>query len=356
MQPRTSILTLEDAKGRSSLSIEPSSLEDGSVRLFKELSGTDFKPDAPTVERLAAFLDDAGVREVIFEDTRKAVLTKLLRKIGFHLVRTYDAPKGVKVRWRPWNEPTPADMRYFGVGTTGQVSLGPGNRRLALSDRQGAVGEIVFTDHGRFVRARANRFGSDGFGLVRPGADPSSLLVSLVREMAKEKKRYIILGQEYSDVSKPIHPFPLWHMVLSSPEESPHGCRPAVDADRAILVKLASQYEDTDIHAAWERVEKNLQNQSFRYILPPGSEGFALLRFMEAAEGMINDLYVPPEHQGKGIGDELTRGSISVLSKSCINVHLNTIYPRARRLYEKYGFSVQYEDLCVALNQRTMSR
>lgn len=356
LHSRIPVLILEDSRKRSSLSIEPSFQDDGHMRLFKEISGTSFSSDNESVGRISAFLGSMGAEKVIFEDSRKSVLTKLLRKSGYRLSKTYDYPRGARIHWRAWNEPMPPDMSYFGVAMEGRVSIGQACRRLGLSDRSGAVGEIAFTDHGRFVRAKANRFGSEGFGLAERGRDPSVLLTVLVREMLRERKRYLILGPEYSRISRPIHPFPLWHMTSSSGKEYDHRCRSATDADLGILAKLVSEYEDADYGTALMGVTKNFYNQSFRYLLTPGNEGFALLRFMEAAEGMINDLYVSPSHQEKGIGDELTRGSLTALSKNCLNIHLNTIYPRARRLYEKYGFNVLYEDLCVALNQRLMIR
>jgi GNAT superfamily N-acetyltransferase len=352
--PKIPILILEDTKKGSFLSIEPSLQDDGSMRLFKEFSGTSYSPSDESNERLAVFLDGINVKKIIFEDTRKGLLAKILKRVGYRLTKTYKFPRGTKTHWRAWNEPTPPDMRYLGIEEHGQVSICQSSRRLSLSDKDGAIGEIVFMDYGRFVRAKANRFGSEGFGLVERGRDPSILLASLVKEMIKERKRYLILGPEYSVASKPIHPFPLWHMTISPPGEYEHGCRFAAESDLGILVKLTSEYEDSDSKTALARVMKNLQNPSFRYLLAPGNEGFALIRFMEAAEGMINDLYVSPQHQGKGVGDELTRGALAALSKSCLNIHLNTIYPRAKRLYERYGLKVQYEDLCVALNQRVM--
>lgn len=324
------------------------------MRLFKEFSGTGFSPSTESSKQLSTFLDGFKARKIIFEDTRKGLLAKLMKRVGYRFAKTYEFPRGTKTHWRSWNEPTPPDMRYLGIEEHGQVSICQSSRRLSLSDKDGAIGEIVFMDYGRFVRAKANRYGSEGFGLVERGRDPSILLTSLVKEMVKERKRYLILGPEYSAAAKPIHPFPLWHMTISPPGKYKHGCRFAAESDMGALVTLTSEYEDSDGNAAAARVMKNLQNKSFRYLLSPGNEGFALIRFMEAAEGMINDIYVSPRHQGKGVGDELTRGSLTALSESCLNVHLNTIYPRAKKLYERYGFKIQYEDLCVALNQRTM--
>ena len=156
---RIPILILEDPKKGSCLSIEPSLQEDGSTRLFKEFSGSSFSPSVESNQRLAAFLDVINTKKIIFEDTEKGLLAKLLKRIGYRLTKTYEFPKGTKTRWRAWNEPTPPDMRYLGIEEHGQVSICQSSRRLSLSDKDGAIGEIVFMDYGRFVRAKANRFG-----------------------------------------------------------------------------------------------------------------------------------------------------------------------------------------------------
>jgi GNAT superfamily N-acetyltransferase len=352
---RMQVLVMEDARRKSFLSIEPVRQADGCLRLFKEASGSGFSTDEETIGRVNAFLNAMPADRLIFEDTRKSLLAKLLKKCGYRKVVTYNFLKGGKVSWPSWDGRVP-EKGLFGVADGWQLQPGYAFRRLSLSDRSGAVGEIAFTDFGRFVRAKANEFGSEGFGFVRDGRSPSSLLLALVGELLKERKRYLILGPEYSDHVGPVHPFPLWHMSSSSQRSYDHRCRVATGTDLKAIAKLVSEYEDLDAGAALTSVTNSFYNPAFRFILPPEGGGFSLIKFMENAQGMVNDLYVTPARQGKGVGDELTRASLSMLAESCLTIRLNTIYPRARRLYEKYGFKVVYEDLCVALRQSTMAR
>ena len=279
-----------------------------------------------------------------------------VKKVGCRKIRTYDFRRGAKVSWPDWKWQAPPAENLFGAADGWQLPTGKAFRRMRLSDRKGEVGEMMFTDFGRFARAKANDFGSEGFGVVREGREPSELLLSLVGEMRREKKRYLILGPEYAEHCGPVHPFPLWHMVSSSHGSYGHGCRVASGTDLKELAKLVSEYEDIDPDIALDSVTKSYFNPAFRFILPPQGGGFSLIKFMDGARGMINDLYVTPAMQGKGIGDELTRASIDLLSESCLTIQLNTIYPRAMRLYEKYGFKTVYEDSCVALNQTAMVR
>lgn len=352
---RIPVLVMDDAKGRACISIEPFRQGDGDLRLFKEVSGGGFSSDDRSIKRLSDFLRSMAADRVIFEDTRKSLLSKLLRKSGYRRVKVYGSQKGSKVSWPSWNGQVPQGEALFGVAEGWRLPAGHTFRRMCLSDRGGAVGEMLFTDFGRFARAKANEFGSEGFGFALGGRSPSLLLQALVGELLKEGKRYLILGPEYADFVQPVHPFPLWHMGSSSQGSYDHGCRPAGGSDLSTLAKLVSEYEDIDRSAALSNVTRTFYNPSFRFLLPPNNDGFSLIRFMEGAQGMINDLYITPASQGKGIGDDLTRASIDLLSESCISTRLNTIYPRARRLYEKYGFKVIYQDFCVALKQSLMA-
>lgn len=353
---RISVLILHDSKNRSCLSIEPSGQHDGSCRLFREFAGSGFPTDKELLDRLDEFLNSNNARITWFEDTRKGIVQKLLKKVGYKRIKPYDFPSDVRVKWRQWNDALSPGQQYFGVSMDAVLSFDQKIRRMQVSDKHDSVGEIAFTDYGRFARAKANQIGSEGYGRISPGKNPSVILLALVKEMLNEGKRYLILGPEYREFASPIHYYPLWHMTFSGQRSYDHSCRRATESDHKVLFELTSQYENLDYSNARATVTKNLSNPAFQYLVTPGGEGFALVKFMENAEGMINDLFVSPASQGKGMGDELTRGSISRLSESCINIHLNTIYPRAKRLYEKYGFRVSYEDLCIALNQRAMIR
>ena len=353
---RIPVLVMHDAKGRSSVSIEPMRQEDGDLRLFKEFSGSGFSSDDETIGRLNAFLAQLSSNRVVFEDSRKTLLSKLLRKAGFRKADTYDFQKGAKVSWPSGPVQVGRTEGWFGTEDGWQLPPNRHFRRMSLSDRNGEAGEMFFSDFGRFARAKANRFGSDGFGIAREGRSPSLLLIALVGELLKEKKRYLILGPEYSEHVGPVHPFPLWHMSSSSLKRYSHGSRPATGTDLKATARLVSEYEDIDMSTALRNVTNTFYNPAFKFILPPEGGGFSLIKFMEGAQGMINDIYITPSSQGKGIGDELTRASLTLLSQSCVTVRLNTIYPRAKRLYEKYGFNVIYQDHCVAINQRIMTR
>lgn len=354
---RVPIIILRDRGMRSHLSAELTRNGENDVRIFGMLSGTGISLDPDSLERLKSLLLEMNATNVFFEDIGKNALTGILKKLGYRVSSKPIFRRRDLIQWSLWNEPPPSsDFSCFGIASDTAVTTNQSMRRLMLSDRRGFLGEIAFTDYGSFARCRANQFGLEGFGRLYSDVDPSQMLSVLCRELKRERKRYLILGHEFAQYSGEIHPFPLWHMVLSHPVSYDHNCRIAGEEDIPRLAQLVAEYENNSCLSALNGVKKRFSNPSFQYMLSAGDEGFALIKFSEGAEGMLHDLYITPEHQGKGIGDELTKASINNLSISCLRIHLNTIYMRAKRLYEKYGFDTQYEDLCVALAQKMMIR
>ncbi|MEM4262340.1 MAG: GNAT family N-acetyltransferase [Thermoplasmata archaeon] len=351
------VLILSDSPGPSWLSLEAVREKDGFFRLFKEFSDPTFKISKEILARLDGFLSNLGARSVRFEDNKAGTLCSIMTRLRYCAVDPYRSSENIKTRARfgP-SDADPRDTTYFGVGDEAKLAVGEKVRRIDVFENEAMIGSLILSDYGRFARARANRFGSEGFGLVVKGNEPSKILLAAAMQLHREGKRYMILGGEYAPYVDPIHPFPLWHMKLSGQKEFEHGCRVAGKQDVEFLSRLTCEYEDTDIVSATSTVLKNLGSPEFEYLVPPCGNGFALLKFVGNSEGMIHDLYVSPIDQGKGIGNEMTRGAISVLSEDCLTIHLNTIYPRAKKLYEKHGFEVEYTDYCVALNQTAMSR
>lgn len=352
---RIPVIILEDTDKRSCLAIEISQEETEAIRLFAVQSGPAISPAQADISRIESVFSDLGVKRVFFEDIGRSMITKLLRRMGYREAKIFELERRVQTSWPVLDDPpTSGNFRYFGVADDTSIETSKNNRRLLLRDQSGPIGEIFFTDYGRFARCKANLIDVEGFGRLFSDTEPSLLMKVLFKELKKERKRYLILGPEFGECSSEIHPFPLWHMVLSKPRRMDHGCRIATEPDKRIIATLASEYENTSQRSALTSITKKYSNSNFQYILSSRGEGFALIKFMEGAEGMLHDLYISPIYQGKGVGDELLRATISHLSENCIRLHLNTIYPRAKKLYEKYGFETIFTDLCVPLRQKMM--
>lgn len=351
------VLKFSDATGHSHLSMEFSEEGSGSVRLFPALSGSGFVPRKEDLGRIDGVLSGIDAFSVKFEDLGRALLAKTLGKIGFHVDQKPRPKRYSRVSWPSTDNPEPsAGYQLIGVSPEVEALAKPNMRRMRLRRGGKEIGELLFTDYGRFARSKANEFGMEGFCRCRSGEDLPEIFAAAYRALGAEGKQYLIFGPEFADHLECVHSFPLWHMELESPPELDHRCHVATKADADLLAKLWSEYDDTPRQNTLRLISRRLMDPSFKFLLSEGGEGFSLLKFKVGAEGMLHDLFVTPSRQGEGAGDQLVRASLSMLSSRCVRVHLNTMSPRAFRLYTKYDFGIAYTDYCVALNQVIMSR
>ncbi|MEM3038969.1 MAG: hypothetical protein QXE45_06215, partial [Thermoplasmata archaeon] len=219
------VLILSDSRGQSWLSLEAVREKDGFFRLFKEFSDPTFRTSKEILARLDGFLSNLGARSVRFEDNKAGTLCSIMTRLRYCAVDPYRSSENIKTRARfgP-SDADPRDMTYFGVGDEAKLAVGEKVRRIDVFENEAMIGSLILSDYGRFARARANRFGSEGFGLVVEGNEPSKILLAAAMQLHREGKRYMILGGEYAPYVDPIHPFPLWHMKLSGQKEFEHGC------------------------------------------------------------------------------------------------------------------------------------
>ncbi|HDP97055.1 MAG TPA: N-acetyltransferase [Euryarchaeota archaeon] len=351
------VISLSDRTGRSHLSIEMSGDRGGAARLFTALSGSSFMPAKSDLGRIEAALSGLDASQAEFEDVGKALLRRALGKMNFKAEQKPRPQRYSRISWlRPNGPDLPGEFEIFGVHPDVDARAKSGMRRMRLRHAGKEIGEMLFTDYGRFARCKSNESGMEGFCRCRSHEELSEIFTVAYRALGSEGKRYLIFGSEFADYLDCVHPFPLWHMALESPTDLDHRCRAASKADADLLARLTSEYEDSPQQTALRGVSRRLLDPSFKYVLSGNGEGFALLKFKEGAEGLLHDLFVTPSQQGRGFGEQLVRASLSMMSSTCIRIHLNTIYPRALRLYTKYGFRIDYTDHCVALDQVIMSR
>jgi ribosomal protein S18 acetylase RimI-like enzyme len=113
-------------------------------------------------------------------------------------------------------------------------------------------------------------------------------------------------------------------------------------------VKLFSEYYDEPAMHSLFRLRRFRIDRNYAVYYIDG--GFVITR-LDGDTGLIYDIYVTPSRQGEGIGAELMRCGITDLAGKVSSCYLHTSYPRAKRLYEKFGFKTVYSQLGIRLDE-----
>lgn len=86
--------------------------------------------------------------------------------------------------------------------------------------------------------------------------------------------------------------------------------------------------------------EQRFQTQDFRIVNQNGMD-VGIMAIVTASDGIkINQLFLLPEHQGRGIGEACMRLIMDEARQAALPVHLRVmkVNPRARTFYERLGF------------------
>ena len=76
-----------------------------------------------------------------------------------------------------------------------------------------------------------------------------------------------------------------------------------------------------------------------------------MINFLNGETGLIYDIYVSPTTQGHGLGKELMKCALTDFVGRAKSVYLHTSYPRARQLYEGFGFKIVHTQLGIRLDE-----
>jgi GNAT superfamily N-acetyltransferase len=137
-------------------------------------------------------------------------------------------------------------------------------------------------------------------------------------------------------------------MVLERPVAFEHKCERLTSRNRSQAVKLFSEYYDESTMQSMFRLRRYRADRNYSIHMIQG--GFVITR-LEGDTGLIYDIYVTPSRQGEGLGAELMRCALTDLTGKASSCYLHTSYPRAKRLYEKFGFRVVYSQLGIRLDE-----
>jgi GNAT superfamily N-acetyltransferase len=170
----------------------------------------------------------------------------------------------------------------------------------------------------------------------------------LVRFLATTPKKWAVFSASLGRFVRQHRPIEMWRMELDSPKPFDHKCVLVSDRNKKAAIRLFSEYYDEPWLQSVLRLRKLRSDGNYWTYMLEG--GFVTVR-LEGETGLIYDIYVTPSMQGKGLGGELMRCALTSLAGRVSSVYLHTSFPRAKSLYENFGFRTIHTQLGIRLDE-----
>lgn len=346
---RARVILVKGPEG--ALSIELMPLREGVSRGFLKHSPRGLRLSAEGSERLSGKLAEGVRGRLLVTDTRKRLLARSLEPHGWSASRavvphvdkecsictTYDIPMEESLQDDRGETPDISNTSHM-VG----VSIDLGGRC--------AFG--FYTDDGDTARVISEGPRKQGMLVAQSAEDMAEGADCLVRFLAAARKKWAVFSLDMGRFVRRYEPMVMHRMVLEGPRGYDHSVRPVTKESRKPLLRMFSEYYDEGAFQSSMRLRAMLADRSFSVFAAEG--GFVITR-LEGESGLIYDIYVTPAHQGEGLGGELMRCGLSSLAGRASSVYLHTSYPRAKALYEKFGFRSAYSQLAVRLDESSLT-
>ena len=329
------------------LSIELMLLREGVARGFLRFSPRNLKLSSESADRLAQELARRRYLKVLVQDNKKGVLRRSLASRGWGVgravvpslerscsaVTTYDLPIDERLLDSSGAMPNISNTSHLSG-----ISLELGQRKVWA----------FFTDDGETARVISEGEKRQGMLVATETEDFFTAADCLVHYLAAIRKSWAVFSTDLGRFIRKFDPTTMWRMELDRPIPTEHGCALASGKNRRELVRLFSEYYDESTLQASFRLRKYRTDSNYAVYHREG--GFVITR-LDGQTGLIYDIYVTPSRQGEGLGADLMRCALTGLAGKVSSCYLHTSYPRAKRLYERFGFSTVHTQLAIRLDE-----
>ena len=349
---REDVLTVSDGGGAVSLEFVP--LREGVARAFLRNSPRSPKLGEDSIKRFTDGLARRPYNRLLLQDSRKGLIAKLIRqnsgawRVGraisdqlgesCAMVTTYDLPLAQNLID---STGLPPDLARTSQMTGIQVPI------------DGRKGWAFFTEEGDQARVIYEEERKQGLLVATKTEDLFTVTDCLVRYLASVRKSWAVFSMDMGRFIRRFDPITMVRMSLDRPKGYEHTAVPYSDAIKGELLRLFSEYYDESVLQSRFRLRKFRSDKNYSIFTVPG--GFVINR-LEGESGLIYDIYVSPAHQGKGLGNELMKCSLTDFNGRVSSCYLHTSYPRAKRLYEQFGFRAVYSQLGIRLDEIAIER
>jgi ribosomal protein S18 acetylase RimI-like enzyme len=343
------VIVVNGDEGTLSLELMP--LREGVARGFLRFSPRSLKPSTYTADELSRELCQRLYGRILVQDNKKGLLKRALAPKGWavdraiapsvekrcSVVTTYDIPIDEMLQDSNGFKPDITNTSHMsGIS----IDLGP--RKVWA----------FFTDDGETARVVSEGERRQGMLVAKESEDFYVAADCLVHYLAALRKSWAVFSTDMGRFIRKFDPTTLWRMELDRPVPTEHVCSRASGENRRALVRLFSEYYDESTLQASFRLRRYRTDRNYAVYHKEG--GFVITR-LDGQAGLIYDIYVTPSRQGEGLGAELMRCGLTDLAGKVSSCYLHTSYPRAKRLYEKFGFRTVHTQLGIRLDELALT-
>jgi len=333
------------------VSLELMLLREGVARAFLNESPRNLKLAGEHSARFSRELASAGYSRILVKDNRKNLLRRTLSREGWDVSRAVE----------------PVTHRTCNIVSTYDIPMDDD-----LLDERGSRPDVTGTDHMVGIcmdigPRKAWAFYTDQNETARIVSEPErrqGMLVAanaeemfeaadcLVRFLALARKSWAVFSMDLGRFVRRYDPITMFRMVNDRPVAYEHSAKPLSRENKKDAIKLLSEYYDESYLQTRLRLGRFASDKSFSIHLIDG--GFVIVR-LEGGAGLIYDIYVTPARQGEGLGSELMKCALTAMAGRVPSAYLHTSYPRAKTMYEKFGFKTTYSQLAIRLDEMVLT-
>ena len=326
-------------------------MREGVARAYLRFSPRNLKLSAESSRKLSEELCARPYGKILVQDSKKKILRKTLGPFGWKIgravptslthecsmVTTYDLPLDENLIDMNGLKPDLANTHHMhGIGIV----------------VEGRNAWAFYTDDGDTARVVAEGERRQGMMIATRTEDMFEVADCLVSFLATAKKSWAVFSVDMGRFLRRHDPITLMRLSLDSPKAYDHRAVPLSKENKKAALRLFSEYYDESILQSIMRLRRFIGEGKYQMYLVEG--GFAITR-LEGDTGLIYDIYVTPSKQGQGLGFELMKCALTSLAGKVSSVYLHTSYPRAKRLYEKFGFKAVYSQLGIRLDEISLT-
>lgn len=333
--------------GERALSLELMPLREGVARGFLHASPRNMKLSDASRTKLRDDLTARPYSKVLVLDNKHNLLRGALQKSGWRLTRAIPTKPSMQCVMMTTYD-LPMDDSLFDAGGLRVDTKNTDHMHGIEVDLGARKAWAFYTDDGTTARIVCEPERRLGMMVASNTEDFEQVARCLLEFLAMANKSWAVFSMDMGRYIRRYDPITMWRMTLDRPIGYQHNVQPVSSSNKREAVRLFSEYYDETKLESMFRLRRMRSDKTFSTFVMDG--GFVITR-LEGDVGLIFDIYVSPARQGEGLGSELMKCAITQFAGRVTSCYLHTSYPRAKRLYEKFGFKTVYSQLGIRLDE-----